>query len=333
MIASSLERPNAERPAVTVSDISDNTLHYTRAPSMITSMNTKKFSGSILILTSALFYGTYGIWARLMTGHFNEFSQAWIRGLALFVFVLLANLKYRFIKPIRKEDMKWFVVIALCGGLNQAPYFFGFEHLSIGTATLLFYAALVVGGYLLGKVFFKEKMTMVKIASLVVALFGIYIIYGFTLTSQQVLPATFTVLAGLMGAATVVLPKKLTDNYNELQIMAGYFSFQVLINLPLALLLHDAVPSLALAIPWLAQLGYAVTMLCANAAAIAGFSKLEPSIGSLLGLAEILFGIIFGVVLFAEPLRAGVIIGGTLIIISAALPSLQELIVEKRKRS
>lgn len=292
-------------------------------------MNTKKFSGSMLILVSTFFYGTYGIWARLMTGHFGEFSQAWVRGLALFIFVVLANLKFKFFKPIRKADIKWFLVIALCGGLNQAPYFFGFEHLSIGTATLLFYAALVVGGYLLGKIFFNEKMTPVKIISLIVALLGIYVIYGFTLTSQQIVPATFTILAGLMGSATVVLPKKLTDNYNELQIMAGYFSFQVLINLPLALLLHDAVPALTLTVPWLAQFGYATAMLCANAAVIAGFSKLEPSVGSLLGLAEILFGILFGVMFFAETLGPSVIVGGVLIIISAALPNVQELFAKK----
>ena len=140
----------------------------------------------------------------------------------------------RFLKKIEKKDWKWFLIIATAGGLNQAPYFLGFEHLTIGTATMLFYAALVVGGYILGKIFFKEKMTSVKILSLVIAILGMLLIYGFSLTSSQFFPASMTILAGLMGASAIILSKKLIGNYHELQIMVGYFALQVIFNWPLA---------------------------------------------------------------------------------------------------
>lgn len=291
-------------------------------------MNNKTF-GTSYILISALFYGSYGIWSRLMVGAFGEFSQAWTRGLLLLVVVLLINWKLKFIKKIEKKDWKWFLAIALAGGINQAPYFLGFEHLSIGTATLLFYASLVVGGYVLGKIFFNERMTLVKIASLIVAILGMVLIYGFTLTPSQMFPASMTILAGLLGASTVILPKKLIGNYHELQIMLGYFICQVLFNYPMALIMGDALPMLQLSTPWLGQLGYAVAMMLANMAAITGFGYLDPSIGSLIGLAEILFGVMFGVLLFGEVLGAGVIAGGICIILAAALPSLVELRVHK----
>jgi len=70
---------------------------------------------------------------------------------------MLLNTKMRFLKKIEKKDWKWFLIIATAGGLNQAPYFLGFEHLTIGTATMLFYAALVVGGYILGKIFLRRN--------------------------------------------------------------------------------------------------------------------------------------------------------------------------------
>jgi drug/metabolite transporter (DMT)-like permease len=287
-------------------------------------MNTKTL-GSSYILLSAFFYGSYGIWSRLMVGSFGEFSQAWTRGLALMILVLLINWKAKLFVPIKRADWKWFVVIALAGGLNQAPYFFGFEHLAIGTATLLFYAALVVGGYVLGKVFFAEKLGAMKLASLGIAMLGMLAIYGFSLTPAQIFPATMTVVAGLMGASTVILPKKLVGSYHELQMMVGYFGMQVLFNLPLSVVMNNPLPSLGLNTPWLAQLGYAIAMMSANLAAIKGFSYLEPSIGSLIGLAEILFGVVFGVLLFGEVMTMGVWVGGAMIVLAAALPSLVEL--------
>lgn len=281
--------------------------------------------GTVYILISSFFYGSYGVWARLMGGVFGEFSQAWSRGLILLMVVLLLNWKIKFIKRIERSDWKWFLTIALAGGLNQAPYYMGFEHLAIGTATLLFYAALVVGGYILGKVFFAEKLTMDKLSSLVIAIVGMVVIYGFSLSQSQLVPASMTVLAGLMGASTVILPKKLVGNYHELQIMVGYFLMQVLFNYPMAQLMGDQLSTIELNSAWGGQLGYALAMMLANLTAIKGFGYLEPSIGSLLGLAEILFGIGFGVILFGESLGTGVLVGGALITLAAALPSLSEI--------
>lgn len=98
----------------------------------------KKLLGTNYILLSALFFGSYGVWSRMMIGSFGEFSQAWTRGLILLLVVIVLNFKMKFLKKVEQKDKKWFLIIALAGGLNQAPYFYGFEHLTIGTATLLF---------------------------------------------------------------------------------------------------------------------------------------------------------------------------------------------------
>ena len=70
---------------------------------------------------------------------------------------------------------------------------------------------------------------------------------------------------------------------------------------------------------------YALSYLIANAAVIVGFKYLLPTIGSLIGLVEILFGVMFGVWFFAESLPVSTVVGGTLIIAAAALPNLTKL--------
>lgn len=278
--------------------------------------------GTVYILISALSFGSYGIWSRIMSSHFGEFSQAWTRGLLLATITLTLGFALKLFKPIAKKDLKWFVMIALAGGLNQAPYYFGFEHLSVGTATLLFYAALVFGGYLLGKFIFNEEFGSVKVASLLIAIAGLFTIYKFTLTPEQILPASLTILAGLMGAISAVLPKKLSADYPELQIMSGYFLVMIFANYLLSILFNDPLPKFELSIPWLGQLGYAAAMLIANAAVIEGFKYVEASIGSLIGLAEVLFAALFGYLFFSEVLSISTLIGAVLIIVAATLPNL-----------
>lgn len=283
----------------------------------------KSNKGATLILTSALFYATYGIWSRLMGGAFGEFSQAWTRGLALLIFVLIFNFKFKIFKPILRQDLPWLALIGLSGGINQAPYYFGFQHLSIGTATLLFYAALVVGGYLLGKIFFAEKITAIKLISLFLAISGMSFVYRFQLTPPQFLAATMTIIAGLLGSITVILPRKLQGDYPEFQVMVSYFSAQILFNGLLSLFIKDSIPQITNITPWLGQTAYAVSMLLANWAAIEGYKLYDASIGSLIGLAEIIFGVAFGVIIFHEPLTPSIVFGSLIIICAASIPHLQ----------
>lgn len=283
--------------------------------------------GITYILTSAFFFGTYGIWSRLMSNAFGEFSQAWSRGLLLLIFILLVNVKMKLFKPITKKDFQWFALIALAGGLNQAPYYFGFEHLSIGAATMLFYAALVVGGYLIGKFVFNERLTAIKYLSLFLAFGGMAAIYQLSLDSSQFLPATLTIIAGLLGATSAVLPKKLSGHYHEFQIMAGYFLVMFIANIAFAHFFNQNLPDLTQTTAWFAWAAYAIAMMLANFTVIEGFKYLDASIGSLIGLAEILFGVLFGIILFGEPLTPGMIIGAILILASAALPNLKSTLL------
>lgn len=279
--------------------------------------------GVVYILISAVFYASYGVWSRLMGSSFGEFTQAWTRGLFLLVVILILNSKFKFLKKFGKKDLPWFMLIALAGGINQAPYYFGFQHLQIGTATLLFYASLVVGGYVMSKVFLQEKINSTKLFSLGLSILGMALIYKFSLSTGQLLAAVLTCVAGVLGAATVVLTKKLSGNYAELQIMIGYFALQVVINLPLAVLSHEVMPSFSNTTAWVAQILYAFSMLAANYAVIEGFKHVDGSIGSLIGIAEILFGAFFGWLLFSELISAFTLMGGIIIIAAAAYPSLR----------
>lgn len=305
-------------------------IDYNTCYVIIYCMNTTT-RGTMYILISSLFYASYGVWARLMGGVFGEFNQAWTRGMLLLIFVLMYGWHKGIFKPIPRADWKWFIVIALCGGLNQAPYYLGFQGLGVGTGTVIFYATLLIGGYLIGAIFFRERLGLIKIGSLLLALIGIGTIYQLSLAPDQLFSALAMMVAAMMGSVAAVLPKKLSGKYHEFQIMSGYFVVMVVANGALSTMVGEALPAISNTTAWLGQLGYTVAMLLANATVIEGFRYIEASVGSLIGLAEIILGVMFGYFLFTEPLSSGVVLGSVLIILSAALPILSEMTNRKNK--
>ena len=236
-----------------------------------------------------------------MGDFFGDFSQGWVRGLIITVILLAVGFRGKLYRMIEKKDLKWFVVISVCGGLNQAPYFIAFKNLPIGTATLLFYAALTIGGYILGKFFFNEKITLVKIISLVLATIGLGMIFTLNLQLNQILPALFSVIAGLMGSMEVVFTKKISFKYSTVEILTGTFLVMFLGNL-------------------------AISMLLAMYAVVVGYKHIEPSVAGLVGLSEVMFAVVFGLLLFGEMLTISVIIGGILILLSVGLPNVRGLL-------
>jgi drug/metabolite transporter (DMT)-like permease len=275
-------------------------------------IRSKGVKGPLLIIISAFFYASYGIWSKMMAEAFGEFNQAWFRGMILLAILIPFGIAAKKFKKIEREDWKWFIVTALAGGLNQAPYFFGYKYLPIGTATITFYTMLTIGIYLIGKFFFAERLTAVKWISLVSAILGMGFLYTFSLNKSDFLPFLLMGLAGFIGAAAIAFSKKISSKYGETQILTSYLISVVLINGIISIALRETVQPNVNA--WLGGIGYVIAYLIANATAVAGFKYIQPSVGGLIGLVEIVFGIIFGVLFFQEVLTVQIVIGSCIII-------------------
>ena len=83
--------------------------------------------------------------------------------------------------------------------------------------------------------------------------------------------------------------------------------------------------------PWLSMLGFALTGLIAFWLVIEGYKYADASIGGLLGLMEVLFGVLFGVFIFKEVITTSTLFGGGLIIFAAMLPDLSNLYLKNHK--
>jgi drug/metabolite transporter (DMT)-like permease len=293
--------------------------------------NSKTTRGISLVLVSALIFGSYGMWSRLVGQNFGVFYQAWTRGLIIAI-ILFPFLYFRGeIVKINKEDWKWMSLYLIFTSFTAAPIFYAFNHMDIGSASLLFYTTMLLTMYVFGFLFLGEKFTKVKIISFIVALIGMYVIFSFSLTLFTFLAASMAVLNGVASGGEVSFSKKLSNKYSSLYLTWLSWLIIFLTNGIVSLLVGETQHIPSFTIVWLYELGYVIAGIIGFWFIVEGLKYLEASIGGLLGLLEIVFSIAFGVLIFKEVLSLQIIIGGLVIIMAAALPHIIKLF-EKEPR-
>ncbi len=292
--------------------------------------NSKK--GIIFIIISALMFGSYGVWSRLIGDSFGNFYQGWTRALLISIILLPILLWKKQIIPIDKKDWGWLAVFLIFTSLTQAPIFYAFNHMDIGSATLLFFVSMLLTMYLVGILFLGERITKVKIISFITAAIGMYLVFSFSLIVFTLLAAVLAIVNGIASGGEVSFSKKLTGNYSPLYVVWLSWIIILLTNMPISLLIGETQHLLSSDIVWLYQLGYTIASIFGFWLIIKGLKYIEAGIGGLIGLLEIVFSILFGIIIFSERLRPTVIIGALLILSAAALPHIVE-ILQKRKKS
>ena len=287
--------------------------------------------GALIVALSALFFGSYGVWSKMIGSHLDNFFQVYARSLIILLVIVPVGIFTHQIKKVNKKDWKWIVFYTFAGSLTVAPIFYAYNKIGIGSATLLFYASFTIISFVLGFVSFGEKITLDKLTSLVFAMLGLYLIFSFSLQQNLWFAALMATLSGLAAGFEVVFTKKVSSNYSALQMNIFTWTVIFIFHFAISLMIGEKQYLPELSIAWLGILGYAISSLSAFSLVIIGYRYVQPAIGALTGLLEIVFGIIFGILFFSESLTTQILIGGIFIFSAAALPNFVDLFKKSTK--
>lgn len=276
-------------------------------------------------------FGSYGVWSKLIGDSFGVFYQGWTRALIISLILLPILIYRKEIIPVHKKDYFWLAIFLLFTSATQAPLFYAFNHMDIGSASLLFFVTMLLTMYTVGFLFLQEKLTHVKLFSFFLALIGMYFVFSFSLKTFTLLAASMAILNGIASGGEVAFSKKLSGNYSPLYLSLLSWLIIIPTNLALSLALGETQILPSIDIVWLWQFGYVIASFFGFWLVMAGVKYVEASIGGLLGLLEIIFSVSFGILLFEEKLTSQVAAGALLIILAASLPHIQSLIKRNNK--
>lgn len=284
------------------------------------------------IMLSALLFGSYGVLSRFLSEDFNPFTATWTRSLMIVIILIIPVAYSRSFKMIRRKDIKWLSILLGSASLIFPLNFYGFTHLHVGAATLIMFSSYVITQYVIGVISFKEKITFIKIASLIAGLSGLLLVSITQFSSVQSV-SFFAIIAlsmsGMMMGIEVAYTKKISHQYS-----GAYLTLLLYIAICLASVFCDLLFVHAGVVQWsipntLASWGiqaiYAGASILAFLLVVKGYKNIEPSVGGLIGLTEIIFGVFFGVLFLGEVVTVPIAIGLLLIIIASGLPYYPEL--------
>lgn len=275
------------------------------------------------ILFSALCFGSYGIWSKFMAGSMNDFFQGWTRSLMILAILAIPAIKTRAITPFSRREMPWVLAYSFPGALVIPLFFYGFTALPIGIATLSFYASLTITGYILGATVFAERMTQRKIAALGLGMIGLVLVDGarYAISPVSLLPLFACCIAGICGGVEVVLTKKLSGAHSPIQLTMVLYAMALLQCVIFELIVYKGTFHITTnPVAWMGNIAHAVASAAAFLLVVSGYKRTSAAVGSIIGLMEIPFGILFGLILFHEPITWSIAIGMICIALASVLP-------------
>lgn len=291
----------------------------------------KTLKGSVFILLASASYGFYGIFSRMIGQNFGDFSQSWTRNTIILLLVGLFLLLTKTWKRIERRDWKWMILWPLSDVISIVLLYITFNNLSIGTSYFLLYASMIIGGFIFGKLLYKEKLNGLKIVSIILSIFGLILIFTAEFSIEKIQFIFFGLLAGISTALWNNLSKKVSDRYPNVQLVFIDASVALCATLIGSLIVRDSIPPLSHPV-WGWQIIYALVQIGAVVFVIQGFRYLEAQLASIILPIEVIFAVIFGFLFFQEILLPKTLIGGFFITSAALLPHIPTLWIIKNHR-
>ncbi len=163
-----------------------------------------------MLIVAMLLFGSLGVIvtnSNLLSTEITMFRGI-IGGLFVFLFARITKKETR--KSTLKEKM-FSIAIGVLIGINWIFLFEAYKYLSVSLATILYYMApfiLIIYGIVL----FKEKIKLVQIICLLLAIIGVYFIMDNPLFgSTQYIGVVFALVAAIIYASVVSVNKFLSD--------------------------------------------------------------------------------------------------------------------------
>lgn len=279
--------------------------------------------GASLVVLSSLFYATYGVWTKLIGDYFGAFTQGTLRSGLTAVFLVVAAILFKQLKQIHwRRDAKWFAASFFSSIFIPATMYYSVLNAGIGVSIGIAYIGIVLGMFFFGWLLAKERFTKDKWLSTLLGMVGLGLVFLPGIESAAWLAMIAALGGGVAVALNIVVSKKLP--YSALQTASIAWILGTLANLPFIFLFGESAPVGGWHVEWLFIVLFALTSVIASWAVIQGVKLIEAGAAGVLGLLEIIFGVILGVVFFSE--RPGVVtlFGLAAILAAAAIPYVKD---------
>ena len=303
---------------------------------VIMKQNYKSYKGIICGILSAVCYGTNPFGALpLYAEGINTASVLFYRFSMAAVMLCVIMLFSRESFSITKKEMKVLLSLGVLFSVSCYTYYQSFRFMDAGIASTILFVYPVMVAVIMA-IFYKEKVTMVTVSSILLALVGIWMLYrgegGITLNTAGVV---LVLLASLLYALYIIVV-----NRSNIQLSPWKQSFYVMLTCVFLMLVYSFTsPELHLQIPpsvkvwfYASWLGLVPTILSLVLMTIA-VREIGATPTSIMGALEPITAVMIGVIMFGESFTPRLMIGIALVLLAVTVIVLGKSLMDKIHRN
>jgi drug/metabolite transporter (DMT)-like permease len=279
--------------------------------------------GASLVVLSSVFYASYGIWTKLMGDFFDGYMASALRSVLVLLILIPIAVGYRKLEPIGlKQNWRYIGGMIAASVFTWGPLYYAILHAGVGISLAINYASIVIGSFFFGWLFASERFTKDKALSAALGLAGLVLIFSPSIGSLGWVALAAALLSGLSAGANTVFAKQI--QYNATQSTIVLWGASVIANVAMALVFSKAHPAIGWHMEWLYLVIFAIASVAASWLLIRGVKLIDVGAAGVLGLLEIVFGVLFGAMFFRERPDALVLLGVMVIIVASAIPYIKD---------
>lgn len=287
----------------------------------------------IKLLVSMLIWGSLAVFVKQIS--FTSEQIVLCRVILGLTFLLLVFLLKR--KKLTKDALKKYgirlLITGVVMGFNWVALFESYKYVDVSIATLCYYAAPVIV-CICSAIFFREKLTVIKIISIAAAVIGMFVITGATMGGSDPVKG---VICGLVSAAlyaSVTLSNKSVKGLSGLEITIVQLVGAGIVMLPYVLITQGVpVPQngwkdiLFVIILGIAHTGIALYLY------FSAIQELPAQTVALCSYVDPVSALVFAAIFFSDVPTLPKVLGAVLIIGGAAFPTVSEMIRSEKKET
>ncbi len=254
-----------------------------------------------------------------MGDFFNGYSASALRSLLVLVILMPIALWHRKLQPLRiGQNWKYMLGMLIASLFTWGPLYYAILNAGVGISLAIAYASIVVGSFFFGWLIANERFTMDKAISSVLGITGLALIFSPSTSTLGWLALVGAAVSGLSAAANIVFSKKI--HYNATQSTIVLWVASVVANFIMVFALGKHFPTFSWHIEWFYLILFAIASVISSWSETAGVKLIEAGAAGVLGLMEIVFGVLFGILFFSERPSIIALLGMGVIILAAAIP-------------
>lgn len=280
-------------------------------------MNSKKVLGSVLLSMSACIWGGMFVVVKIIVDEIHPIQLVWLRYLIAIIFLMIFSLLRREKWHWNWSDLRLIFLIGLIGNTISIVAQETGTWLSSAQTGAVITSATPTFMLIFAWLILKEKMTSVKIISVIMATLGVIMIVGLHLSGNYILYGVLSlIVAALTWALMSVLVKKV-NHYSSLQTTIISTMVAIVCLTPIIMLNPSALGNInflnikvILCLFYLGVISTAMAFVMWNQ----GLKLVNASSSGLFFLLQPIIGTLLGWLLLGENISISFIVGTILII-------------------